>query len=272
MSHDRRFLDRVVTDVVEIDEFTHGVTPFGGGWQAYLAERAAAGQHAWERFEDYDSKRKASRRSRPAPAGVGEAGRRAGQALENDEPTRTSATSAVNQTEQLAGKAARTERAIERLDAVDKPREPWQLRLEVPHSGRSGDVVARLAGAIVERAPAALPLGPIDLLVEYGERVALVGRNGAGKSTLIELLLGRIAPTAGAAHLGSGVGGRRDRAGARCSSTAPPRCCGRSWTPPDARSPQTRARCSPSSAWSAPTSIARRRRCRPVSARGRRWR
>ena len=58
VSHDRRFLDRVVTDVVEIDEFTHGVTTFGGGWQAYLAERALARQHAWERFEDYNSTRK----------------------------------------------------------------------------------------------------------------------------------------------------------------------------------------------------------------------
>jgi hypothetical protein len=37
----------------------------------------------------------------------------------------------IDQTEKLAGKAARTEKAIERLEVVDKPREPWQLRLEV---------------------------------------------------------------------------------------------------------------------------------------------
>jgi ATPase subunit of ABC transporter with duplicated ATPase domains len=108
-----------------------------------------------------------------------------------------------NQTEQLAGKAAQTQRAIDRLDVADKPREPWQLRLDVPHAGRSGDVVARLVG--VEVAHGSFRLGPIDLLIEYGERVALVGPNGAGKTTLLDVILGRTAPTAGSAQLGSGV-------------------------------------------------------------------
>ncbi|HZB43548.1 MAG TPA: ABC-F family ATP-binding cassette domain-containing protein [Ilumatobacter sp.] len=203
VSHDRRFLDSVVTDVVEIDEFTHGVRVFGGGWQAYLAERALARQHARERFDEYDASRKdladrAQRQREWAQQGVARVKRSM-----NDEPDKNIRRFRMNQTEQLAGKAAQTQRAIDRLDAVDKPREPWQLRLEVPHVGRSGDVVFRLVGATVERG--AFRLGPLDLLLEYGERVALVGRNGAGKSTLIDLLLGRIEPTAGTAQIGSGV-------------------------------------------------------------------
>jgi ATPase subunit of ABC transporter with duplicated ATPase domains len=86
---------------------------------------------------------------------------------------------------------------------VDKPREPWELRLDIPEPRRSGDVVARLAGAVVDRG--GFRLGPIDLLVSYGERIALVGRNGAGKSTLIDLILGRVGPTAGTAELGASV-------------------------------------------------------------------
>ena len=203
VSHDRRFLDRVVTDVVEIDEFTHDVTEFGGGWQAYLAERALAWQHAWDRFEDYDSTRKdlagrAQRQREWAQQGVARVKRSM-----NDEPDKNIRRFRTSQTEQLAGKAAQTQRAIDRLTVVDKPREPWQLRLEVPHSGRSGDVVARLVGATVERG--SFRLGPVDLLVEYGERVALVGANGAGKSTLIDVILGRTAPSSGTAALGGGV-------------------------------------------------------------------
>lgn len=107
------------------------------------------------------------------------------------------------QTEKLAGRAARTEKAIERLEAVDKPREPWKLHLEVASVARSGDVVARLVGTTVDRG--SFRLGPIDLLVEYGERIALVGPNGSGKSTLIDVLLGRVDPDAGSAQLGAGV-------------------------------------------------------------------
>ena len=50
---------RTVTDVVELDEFTHRATEYGGGWQAYLDEREAARRHAWERYEAYDTERRA---------------------------------------------------------------------------------------------------------------------------------------------------------------------------------------------------------------------
>ena len=203
VSHDRHFLDRVVTDVVELDEFTHRTTHFGGGWQAYLTERERARRHAWERFEEYDAKRSSlARRAQTqrewAHQGVARAKRQM-----KDEPDKNIRAYRVNQTEQLAGKAAATQRQIERLEEVDQPREPWQLRLEIPHPGRSGDIVVRLVGAAVERGD--FRLGPIDLLVEYGERIALVGHNGAGKSTLIDLIVGRAEPTAGTAQLGGGV-------------------------------------------------------------------
>ena len=91
-------------------------TTFGGGWQAYLAERALARQHAWERFDDYDSTRKglagrAQRQREWAQQGVARVKRSM-----NDEPDKNIRRFRTNQTEQLAGKAAQTQRAIERLD------------------------------------------------------------------------------------------------------------------------------------------------------------
>ena len=146
VSHDRTFLARTVTHVVELDEFTHRAAHYGGGWQAYLDEREVARRAAWERFEDYDTQRRslarrAQREREWASQGLS-------KVRKTDEPDKNIRAFKINQTEQLAGRAARTERAIERLDAVDKPREPWQLRLQVQSPGRSGDVVARLDGAI----------------------------------------------------------------------------------------------------------------------------
>jgi ATPase subunit of ABC transporter with duplicated ATPase domains len=203
VSHDRRFLDRTITDIVEIDEFSHRVSRYGGGWQAYVDERELARRHAWERYEQYDSQRtslaqRAQRQREWAQQGQAKVRRSA-----NDEPDKNIRAFRLDQTEQLAGKAAQTRRAIDRLDEVDKPREPWQLRLDIPQSERSGTIVSRLSGATLDRGR--FRLGPIDLLIEYGDRIAIRGANGSGKSTLIDLVLGRVEPTDGTAELGSGV-------------------------------------------------------------------
>ena len=161
VSHDRRFLDRVITDVAEIDEFTHRLTIFGGGWQAYLDERELARQHAWERFDEFDTKRRSLAARTQQQREWANQGMAKLKRSMNDEPDKNIRQFRKNQTEQLAGKAAQTKRAVERLEQVDKPRESWELRLDVPDAPRSGDVVARLTGVVVDRGE--FRLGPIDL-------------------------------------------------------------------------------------------------------------
>ena len=51
VSHDRAFLDRTVTKVVELDEWTHGSTEYAGGWSEYEAERARRRARHFERYE-----------------------------------------------------------------------------------------------------------------------------------------------------------------------------------------------------------------------------
>ena len=51
VSHDRAFLERTVTRVLEIDEITHTAAEFGGGWTGYLDLRATAARHAEERYD-----------------------------------------------------------------------------------------------------------------------------------------------------------------------------------------------------------------------------
>jgi ATPase subunit of ABC transporter with duplicated ATPase domains len=86
---------------------------------------------------------------------------------------------------------------------VDKPYEPWELRLGLAPAERSGDVVVRLEHARVERG--SFSFGPIDLEVRWGERVAVVGPNGSGKTTLLDALLGRVPLDAGSRWAGPGV-------------------------------------------------------------------
>jgi ATPase subunit of ABC transporter with duplicated ATPase domains len=192
VSHDRTFLERTVTDVVEINHHTHQAAWFAGGWQAFIAERELAKQHAQDAYDEFDGKRqnllnRAQREREWASQGQS-------KVRKSGETDKFIKSFKMNQTEQLAGKAARTEKAISRLDSVEEPHEQWQLQLTIPTAERSGDVVAEVRGVVVERGD--FRLGPIDMSIAYGDRIALVGANGAGKTTLINLLLGRLAPSA----------------------------------------------------------------------------
>jgi len=105
--------------------------------------------------------------------------------------------------EKQAAKAKQTDRRIERLEVVEEPRKEWELRMEIATAPRSGAVVATLRGATARRGD--FSFGPVDLQIDWADRVAITGANGAGKSTLLAALLGRLPLEAGAAHLGPGV-------------------------------------------------------------------
>ncbi len=106
-------------------------------------------------------------------------------------------------TEKQAAKARQTERLIERLDVVDEPRKEWQLQMEIAVAPRAGAVVATARHAVVHRG--GFTLGPVDLQIDWADRLAVTGPNGAGKSTLLAVLLGRLLPDEGSASLGPGV-------------------------------------------------------------------
>jgi ATPase subunit of ABC transporter with duplicated ATPase domains len=205
VSHDREFLSRTVTTVVEIDRSLQRVAVYGGSYDAYLQERSIARRRAQESYEGY-AERKASLQARARmqrawmAKGVRTALRKKKSRTEKDKfiSHRHRASS-----EKQAAKAKQTDRMLERLEVVAEPRKEWQLQFAIADAGRSGDVVAVARAATVRRG--AFTLGPVDLQLDLRDRVAITGPNGSGKTTLLGLLLGRITPESGSCSLGSGV-------------------------------------------------------------------
>ncbi|MGW5288428.1 ABC-F family ATP-binding cassette domain-containing protein [Rhodococcus sp. GA1] len=202
VSHDREFLARTVTGIVELDPVQQQISVYEGGYEAYLVEREVARRHAREQYEEFaDTKSQLEERARMQrnwlEHGVRNARRKS---KDNDKIGRKHRAEA---TEKQAAKARQTQRRIERLDVVEEPRKEWELRMCIAAAPRSGTVVATLGEAVVQRGD--FVLGPITTQVEWGERIVVTGPNGAGKSTLLRLLLGTIEPDTGRASLGSGV-------------------------------------------------------------------
>jgi ATPase subunit of ABC transporter with duplicated ATPase domains len=203
VSHDRAFLEHTVTRVLEIDEIAHTAGEFGGGWAGYLELRATAARHAEERYEGFVSERDRLTDRARTQRQWSETGVRKAKASKNDEPDKNVRRAKTERSEKQAGKVRATERAIERLDAVDKPWRRWELQLRFGGGERSGDVTVRLDGAVMRRG--SFVLGPLDLELAWGERVALVGPNGSGKTTLVDALLGTLPLSAGTRWIGPGV-------------------------------------------------------------------
>ncbi|MEU8367003.1 ABC-F family ATP-binding cassette domain-containing protein [Micromonospora tulbaghiae] len=202
VSHDREFLTRTVTRIVELDLHQRQVNHYGGGYAAYLEEREVARRHAREEYEEYaDTKTDLEARARTQRAwmekGVKNARRKA---TDNDKIGRKYR---AESTEKQAAKAKQTARLIERLEVVEEPRKEWELRMEIAAAPRAGAVVASLRGAVVRRG--GFTLGPVDLQIDWADRVAITGANGSGKSTLLAALLGRLPLDEGHAALGPGV-------------------------------------------------------------------
>ena len=186
VSHDRDFLDRMVERIVELDEWTHRAAEFTGSWSDYEEARGHALRRQSEAYAVHEGEKtrlveQMRRMQRWEERGYGQ-----GRKKKKTKDVKSA----------IGGRIAR-------LGKVEKPYEPWELELDLVPEQRSGEVVARLEGAVVERG--SFRLGPLDLELAWADRLVILGPNGSGKTTLLDAVLGRIPLTKGVRRLGPGV-------------------------------------------------------------------
>ncbi len=237
VSHDREFLARSVTRVLELDLAQNTTTVFGGGYDSYLEEREVGRRHRREQYEEFAEKKadlvaRARTQREWSSQGVRNAMRKS---PDNDKIRRRAATES---SEKQAQKVRQMESRIARLEEVAEPRKEWTLEFTIGTAPRSSSVVATLDEAVVRQGD--FVLGPVSVQVAAGERIGITGPNGAGKSTLLRLLLGRRQPDEGRGSLGANVAvGEIDQA--RADFTGPGRLLERfeqrvpSWPTADVR-------------------------------------
>jgi ATPase subunit of ABC transporter with duplicated ATPase domains len=185
VSHDRAFLEGM-TSIVELEAETRQVRVYAGGWSEFVGRRKAARERHESDYAGYVSERErlqeqARRMRQWEERGYGQGRKK-------------------KKTKDVKKAAAKK---LGRLERVEKPWTPWQLQLSLAPAARGGDVVARLTDAVVERG--GFRVGPVDLELCHGDRLALLGRNGAGKTTILKALLGELPLSSGERRLGPGT-------------------------------------------------------------------
>jgi ATPase subunit of ABC transporter with duplicated ATPase domains len=182
-SHDRVFLE-LMSAIVAFEAETRRTAGFAGGWSAFDAERRRSRARAEAAYGAYRAKvarvdEQAERMRRWQQRGYGQGRKK-------------------KKTRDIA-------RAVEhrrgRIEEVEKPWSAWRLEMSFDADRRGGERVAGLELAVIDAG--SFRLGPIDLELHAGDRLAVTGPNGAGKSTLLAALLGEAPLASGARWLGS---------------------------------------------------------------------
>ncbi|MET9347064.1 ABC-F family ATP-binding cassette domain-containing protein [Streptomyces termitum] len=186
VSHDRAFLDRVATAVLEVDEDRHTLRRYGDGYAGYLTGRAAERARRVREHEEW--KEEAARLRALADVNIDRF-----SAIPRKAPAAFSGAGAFRARSRAHGAMSRIRAARERLarlDAHPVPAPPEPLVFRAAPEGEGAPV--ELTGAAV-----AGRLAPVTLRLEPGERLLVTGPNGAGKSTLLKVLAGELTPDAG---------------------------------------------------------------------------
>ncbi len=179
ISHDRYFLDRTVTRCVEIQ---NGKAEFySGNYSFYAEEKRRRYEEQLKRYEKEQAKVK--------------------QLTESAERLHLWA---FMGNDALHKRAFSMEKRIEKLQQTEKPQSEKSLKLRFAERDFDGDEVLILDGVQKSFGERTL-FSDLELLIEGGDRIALLGDNGTGKSTLIKMIMGEDTPDAGMIRLGPSV-------------------------------------------------------------------
>ncbi|MFI1336310.1 ribosomal protection-like ABC-F family protein [Streptomyces sp. NPDC020845] len=197
VSHDRVFLERVATSLLEVDADRRRVVRYGNGYTGYLAEKAAARQR-WA--QAYDQWRADIDRLREAAATTARQVAPGRPMKDGNKMAYDRAGGRVQQS--LAGRVRNAEERLRRLLADPVPPPPEPLRFTPVLRAR------RLQGAVLDAADIAVTarLDRTSVTVKAGERLLITGPNGAGKSTLLRVLAGDVTPDSGSVTRRARVG------------------------------------------------------------------
>jgi len=197
VSHDRTFLDRTVTGILEISPLTHTATVYPGNYTDYVAAREAEEE---KHRRAYREQQERIRRLQQASDAL----RSQARGIEHETVHFHYRKIAKKIAREGVVRQKRIERILESEDHIEKPQLTYQMKLDFLEVSPSGQDVIILENLTKSFGDHCL-FKDVNLVLRRGERVMLLGPNGSGKTTLLRIIMGHEAPSAGSARLGASV-------------------------------------------------------------------
>lgn len=202
VSHDRTFLDNIVTKVLELDSTSHTIKTYDGNYSDYLEQKLLEFDKQAQAYQDQQDEiaqlKRAARRIRSLTVmkkgGKADGGDKFAKGFFGNRATKN-----------VAGKAKNIEARIDHLltdEKIDKPQGSWKLKLDFRQPEHQSKDVLVTDSLSVGYTPESPLLADINVFIRAAQRIVLTGPNGAGKTTFIRTVVGKIPPLAGSFRLG----------------------------------------------------------------------
>ena len=197
VSHDRAFLDGAVTGILELNSSRPGLVAYPGTYSDYRSIKERELEKQTAAWNDQEAERVRLER---------DIVRTKQTALRTE--TSTTHDFYRRRAKKVARKAKVRERRLQRMldspDRVERPKPEWTMKLDFGRTPRGGSRVLLLEDVGHEYDGRCL-FRDVDLVLEHGERIALLGPNGCGKSTLLKLVAGLMPPSLGSVRVGENI-------------------------------------------------------------------
>ena len=177
VAHDRYFLDKIVSKIIELDN--GGATVFSGNYTDYAAKKAILRNM---KLKEYLNQQREIKHQEDVITKLKQFNR-----------------------EKSIKRAESREKMLDKIEIIDKPQElNDKMNIKLEPNVVSGNDVLTISGLSKSFDDVTL-FDNIDIEIKRGERVALIGNNGTGKTTILKLINGIIEPDSGSIYLGAKV-------------------------------------------------------------------
>lgn len=200
VSHDRRFLDNIISKVFEIDWYTKNIHEFSGSYSSYLNHQKKEKRRLEQEYEtaQVEKNRLIISAKQKQDWGHKESSKNA-----KDNDTYAKGYRNDRTSSKSSGTMTSMKKRLKKLDEIERPWERPQLIIPLVANASPQKHEILLEDVSVNRK--SFCLGPINLRAKYGAHIGIVGPNGSGKSTLLGLINGDIQPCHGKITIGNSL-------------------------------------------------------------------